>query len=204
MQGLETTAIDPNTGDEPLGVDSVMNIELSWKILPYGGEETSEQKHSRRRVALSAKDRCDESRRCLGTLAAEASRASRALPDLNALILYSHPRRPYVRVKPKSSSTLSLFDKERKASPSAIIVSNLQSTTTSNTHLNNYRRRPKDCNDELSLGITPDCMKKKHTLNLDLLLHRDQASPLLVTSAGEATGGRERGAGRRRATLETR
>jgi hypothetical protein len=37
MKGLETTAIDPNTGDEPLGVDSVMNIELSRKILPCGG-----------------------------------------------------------------------------------------------------------------------------------------------------------------------
>jgi hypothetical protein len=97
MQGLETTAIDPTTGDEPLGVDSVMNIKLSRKILPYGGEETLEQKHSRRRVALSAKDSCGASRRCLGTLVAEASRASRAPPDLNALILYSHPRRPYVR-----------------------------------------------------------------------------------------------------------
>jgi hypothetical protein len=66
---------------------------------------------------------------------------------------------------------MSLFDKERKASPSAIIVSNLHSTTTSNTHLNHYRRRPKDHIDELSLGVTPDCMKKKHTLTLDLLLH---------------------------------
>jgi hypothetical protein len=91
--------------------------------------------------------------------------------DLNALILYSHPRRPYVRVKPTSSSTMSLFDKERKASPAAFIVSNLQSTTNSNTHLKHYRRRPEDRIDELSLGITPDYMKKKHTLTLDLLLH---------------------------------